>query len=210
MPPWLRFLLAPALIAGLIDRRTRVAVAITLAVSAALTFGIRQGAWIHRLWNFPWLMPVTIGLAALLDQAAKRIRASWRRAAAVAATTVVTVTMIAVITGSTRDRYITDPADVGRALEAAASQPAAAVAEVAWVGPSLPAPRWTSYYLDIPVFHLDDHSLDQLHHTDIVIVKANRLPDYLPLEVLHNPLASVGDFTVITAEPLLRALPSDG
>ncbi len=208
VPPWLRILLAPVLIAGLIDRRTRVAVAITLAVSAALTFGVRQGAWVHRLWNFPWLMPVTIGLAALLDQAGKCIRNSWRAAAAVASTAVIAATMIAVIAGSTRDRYITDPADVGRALEVAASQPAAAAAEAAWVGPGLPAPRWASYYLDVPVFHLDDHTFDQLHHTDIVIVRPSRLPDYIAPEALFEPLAAVGDFTVITAKPLVDMLRS--
>ena len=206
VPPWLRLLLVPALIAGLIDRRTRVAVAITLAVSAALTFGIRQGAWVHRLWNFPWLMPVTIGLAALLDQAARRIQSSWRAAAAVAGAVVIAVTMIAVMAGSTRDRYLTDPADVGRALELAALRPEAAAAEVAWVGPSLPAPRWASYYLDIPVFHLEDHFLDQMHPTDIVILRPSRLPDDFPLEALHAPLATAGDFTVITAHPLLTAL----
>ena len=206
VPPWLRFLLVPALIAGLADRRTRVAVAITLAVSAALTFGIRQGAWVHRLWNFPWLMPVTIGLAALLDQAGRRIQSSWRAALGVAGAAVIAVTMFAVMAGSTRDRYITDPADVGRALEVAASRPEAAAAEAAWVGRSLPTPRWASYYLDIPVFYLVDHPLDQLHPTDIVILRPSRLPDDFPPEALHTPLATAGDFTVITAHPLLTAL----
>ena len=56
VPGWLRVLLVPALLAGLIDRRTRTATAITLAAAAAMTFGLQQGAWIHRLWNFPWLM----------------------------------------------------------------------------------------------------------------------------------------------------------
>ena len=203
VPPWLRFLLVPALIAGLADRRTRVAVAITLAVSAALTFGIRQGAWVHRLWNFPWLMPVTIGLAALLDQAGRRIQSSWRAALGVAGAAVIAVTMFAVMAGSTRDRYITDPADVGRALELAASRPEAAAAEAAWVGRSLPTPRWASYYLDIPVFYLVDHPLDQVHPTDIVILRPSRLPDDFPPEALHAPLATAGDFTVITAHPPL-------
>ena len=67
VPVWLRVLLVPCLLAGLIDRRTRAPTAITLAVAAALTFGVQQGAWVHRLWNFPWLAPVTIGFAALVD-----------------------------------------------------------------------------------------------------------------------------------------------
>ena len=66
-PLWLQVLLVPAVIAGAADRRTRAPMLITLAFAATLTFGFQQGAWVHRLWNFPWLAPTTIGLAALAD-----------------------------------------------------------------------------------------------------------------------------------------------
>ena len=145
MPVWLRVLLVPALLAGLIDRRTRVPAAITLAVAAAMTFGLQQGAWIHRLWNFPWLMPVTVGLAAMLDAGRRLLPSRWRIGASVAAAAVIAATVVAVAAGGTRDRYIADPAHLGEALEQAAATPEARGAELAWTGPGLPAPRWASY-----------------------------------------------------------------
>ena len=207
IPPWLRVLLLPALLAGLIDRRTRVAVAITLGTAAALTFGIQQGAWVHRLWNFPWLMPVTIGLAALVDRLRRYVRGPWRSIAALAGTAVIATTMFAVASGSTRDRYLTNPAHVGEALELAASQPEATHATVVWTGPGLPAPRWASYYLDLPVFDLDASALDKLHGSDIVIVRSSRLPDDFPPDALVDSIASAGDFYVLTAARLLSPDP---
>lgn len=204
VPPWLRLLLAPALLAGLIDRRTRVPTAITLTVAAALTFGVPQGAWVHRLWNFPWLVPVTIGLAALLDAVRRRLPSRARGAAALVAGAVIAATMFAVVNGSTRDRYITNPAHVGEALEQVVGTPAAAGAELAWVGPGLPAPRWVSYYLDVPVWELDADRLGQVEDSDIVVVRASRVPEYFPADALADPLASVGDFRVISAASLLR------
>lgn len=203
VPPWLRFLLVPALLAGLIDRRTRVPTAITLGTAAALTFGIQQGAWVHRLWNFPWLVPVTIGLAALLDQAMRFLRRWSRIAAAIGVIGVIVGTMAFVVTGSTRDRYITQPAQVGEALDQAAVQAAAAQADLAWSGPGLPAPRWASYYLDLPVFELDEDRFDDLEASDIVVVRASRTPEYFPEDALAEPLAAVGDFHVVRAEHLI-------
>ena len=206
VPPWLRFLLAPALLAGLIDRRTRVPTAITLGAAAALTFGIQQGAWVHRLWNFPWLVPVTIGLAVLFDQAMRFLRRWSRLAAAIGAIGVIGViggTMAFVVTGSTRDRYITQPAQVGEALDQAAVQVAATQADLVWSGPGLPAPRWASYYLDLPVFELDADRFEDLEANDIVVVRGSRTPEYFPEDALAEPLAAVGDFRVVRGEDLI-------
>ena len=148
-------------LSGLIDRRTRVPAAITLAVAAAMTFGLQQGAWIHRLWNFPWLMPVTIGLGSLLDAVRRLAPSRWRLGAALVAAAVIAATVVAVAAGSTRDRYITDPAHLGEALEQVAEMPEGRRAELAWTGPGLPAPRWASYYLDIPVWDLKESRLDR-------------------------------------------------
>ena len=202
VPPWLRVLLAPALLAGLIDRRTRVATAITLAMAATLTFGFQQGAWTHRLWNFPWLAPATIGLASLLDAARRRVPARLRAPAAAAAAAVMAVTMVVIVAGGTRDRYLSDPAHVGTVLEQVAGTPQARRAELVWTGPGLPTARWASYYLDIPVWALDESRLDDVTATDLLIVRASMIPDYLPDSALEDPLASAGDFRVITAAGL--------
>ena len=204
VPGWLRALLVPALLAGLIDRRTRTPTAITLAAAAAMTFGLQQGAWIHRLWNFPWLAPVTIGLASLFDAARRLAPARWRVPAALAAGAVIGATLLAVATGGTRDRYIGEPALLGDALEQVADTPEAGRAEVAWTGPGLPAPRWASYYLDVPVWDLEERRLPELAETDLVILRASRKPDFLPADALEDPLAEAGDFLVITAASLSR------
>lgn len=202
VPPWLRVLLAPALLAGLIDRRTRVATAITLAMAAALTFGLQQGAWTHRLWNFPWLAPATIGLASLLDAARRVIPDRARAPAAAAAAAVIAATMAAVVLGDTRARYLSDPAHLGTALEQAANTSQARRAELVWTGPGLPTPRWASYYLDVPAWTLDEGRLSELEDSDLVILRASMVPEFLPDDALEDPLASAGDFRVITAASL--------
>ncbi len=201
-PPWLLVLLVPALVAGLADRRTRVPTAITLAAAAAMTFGLQQGAWIHRLWNFPWLAPVTIGLAALIDGVRRIVPARLRAAAGIASGVALAATLLAVAAGGTRDRYITEPADLGEALEQAAATPEAQRAELAWTGPGLPAPRWASYYLDVPVWDLDESRLGELAGSDLMILRASRTPEFLSDDALEHPLAAVGDFRVITAASL--------
>ena len=201
-PPWLLVLLVPALVAGLADRRTRVPMAITLAGAAALTLGLQHGAWIHRLWNFPWLAPVTIGLAALIDGARRIVPARLRTAVGIAGGVALAATLLAVAAGGTRDRYITEPADLGEALEQAAATPEAQRAELAWTGPGLPAPRWASYYLDVPVWDLEESRLGELAGSDLVILRASRTPEFLSDDALEHPLAAVGDFRVITAASL--------
>ena len=203
VPPWLRVLLAPALAAGLIDRRTRVLTAVTLAMAATLTFGFQQGAWTHRLWNFPWLAPVTIGLASLLDAARSLIGARLRTPAAWGAGAAIAVTLVAVAVGSTRDRYLSDPAQLGEALEQVVDTGESQRAELVWTGPGLSTPRWAAYYLDLPVWPLDENRLDDVADSDLVIVRVDRAPDYLGADAFNEPLAEAGNYRVITGASAL-------
>ena len=200
VPVWLRVLLVPCLLAGLIDRRTRAPTAIMLAVAAALTFGVQQGAWVHRLWNFPWLAPVTIGLASLADGVRRLIPHRWRPLPAALAAVVIAVTLAAVVGGSTRQRYITDPADAGAVLEQVGSLPGS---QLAWAVPPVTSPTWVSYYLDTRVIRLNEDNLDDLDQSDVVILRADRVPDFFPEGALNDPLAAHNDFLVISASKLL-------
>ena len=200
VPVWLRVLLVPCLLAGLIDRRTRAPTAITLAVAAALTFGVQQGAWVHRLWNFPWLAPVTIGFAALADWVRRPIPRRWRPLPAALAAVVIAGTLVAVASGSTRQRYITDPADAGTVLEQVGRLSGS---KLAWAIPPVTSPTWVSYYLDTRVLRLNEDNLDDLEESDVVVLKADRVPDFFPEGALSDPLAAHNDFLVISASKLM-------
>ncbi len=200
VPEWLRVLLVPCLLAGLIDRRTRVPTAITLAVAAAMTFGVQQGAWVHRLWNFPWLAPVTIGFAALADWIRRLFPRHWRPMPAVLAAVVIAVTLVAVVGGSTRQRYITDPADGGTVLEQVGSLPGS---ELAWSVPPVTSAIWISYYLPVRVMRLNEDNLGDLDESDVVVLRSDRVPDFFPEGALRDPLAAHNDFVVISASRLL-------
>ena len=200
VPVWLRVLLVPCLLAGLIDRRTRAPTAITLAVAAALTFGVQQGAWVHRLWNFPWLAPVTIGFAALVDWVRRRIPRRWRPLPAALAAVVIAATLVAVASGSTRQRYITDPADAGTVLEQVGRLSGS---QLAWAVPPVTSPTWVSYYLRTRVIALNENNLGDLDGSDVVVLSPDRVPDFFPDGALDDPLAVHGDFMVISASRLL-------
>lgn len=204
---WLRMLLFPALIAGLIDRRSRGPLLITLAVAASLTFALQQGAWIHRLWNFPWLAPVTIGVAAGADAVRRGLRGRAMRLRlplGLAAATVAAVTLIFVVTGSTRDFYLTRPADAGAVLEQARESPTVASADLVWFTEGIWTPRWISYYYDRPVWMLDDAQLGAVEATDVILIRNDRVPDFVPPTALADPLASGEEYTLISARKILE------
>ena len=203
-PLWLRALLLPALIVGLVDRRTRVPTAITLTVAAAWTFGFPQGAWVHRLWNFPWLAPFTIGLAAVADALRRLLPRILRAPAATLATAVVVATLFAVATGSTRDRYLAEPAEAGAVVERIRGMEAASTAQGVWAARGIPTPRWISYYLDLPVWPLDESSPDFMKSTDLVMFRSDMTPTWFPDGVGDDPLAESGIYRMIAAATLME------
>lgn len=209
-PPWLRALLLPALVAGIADRRTRVPTLVTLASAATLTFGFQQGAWIHRLWNFPWLAPATIGLAALADAVRRLLtnRVSWLLLPLGATAAVGAVaTLLLVMTGGTRDYYLSDPAEAGAVLEDARGE---ATPEIVWTTPGISTPRWVSYYMDAPVFALDQDLLGEVSGSDLVLVRTDRTPAYIGDDALRHAVAARGDYLLISAEGILAPAASTG
>ncbi len=205
---WLRLLLVPAFIAAFVDRRSRGPALVTLAVAATLTFGFLQGAWIHRLWNFPWLAPTTIGIAALAD-AVRRSMRGWatklRLPAGLLVAAISVTTLIFVATGSTRDFYLTGPADAGAVLEdALQTDPEAAEAELVWITAGISTARWVSYYLDLPVWTLDESKIGDVVATDLILLRNDRIPDFVPESALDDPLAAGARYTLISASELVE------
>ena len=206
-PVWLRWLVAPALVAGLADRRTRMATAVTLAVAAAWTFGLRQGAWVHRLWNFPWLAPVTIGLAALGDAACRLVRGRLALAAGALAAAVIAVTAFRVVTGPVRDAYLTDPAAAGSVVEAAGPDLSP---DRFWVAGGITTPRWGSYYLNVPVWTLTQPRFPDLAPADLVLIRNDRPPTFLADRIPAGPVPgeiAEGRYRLIPARALIETEP---
>lgn len=202
---WLRLLFFPALIAAFVDRRTRGPALVTLAVAASLTFALQQGAWIHRLWNFPWVAPTAIGVAALADAVRRGLR-GWavrlRVPLGMAAAAVALVTLAFVATGSTRHFYLDRPADAGVVLEQARETPEVAAAELVWFTSGIWTPRWIAYYLDRPAWMLDETTLDDVAPTDVILVRNDRVPEFVPPSAMAEPLAAGEDYTLISAAAL--------
>ena len=200
-PVWFQALAPFALAAGLVDRRTRVPVAVTLGVAAAWTFGLQQGAWIHLLWNFPWLAPVTIGMAALIDAGRRVTESRMAGTVAIGAVVVLAATLYGVATGPTRDNYLTHPADAGKLMERLAVSPPSGHV---WVTPGIGTPRWVSYYLDAPVWTLRSETQHHLDTEDFVLVRTDRVPDEFPEDWQEAPVLVEGRYRLIRAEELLR------
>ena len=173
-PVWLRALAPFALVAGLVDRRTRIPAAITLAVAAALTFGTSQGAWVHRLWNFPWLAPITIGAMALLDMVRRMVNGRGAAILTALGSIVVAVTFHGLFFGPTRDTYLLTPAGAG-AIVAQVPAPEG----VMWVTPGIPTPRWVSYYLDVPVWRIEERYADRVGPGDLVLARTGSNRDWI-------------------------------
>ena len=193
---WFRWLFFPAVGAGLADRRTRVPMAIMLGVAAAWTFGLQEGAYIHVLWNLPWIAPITIGLAALADYVRRRIPMQAGYAVAGVGVVVLVVTLNGVVTGPIHDTYLEAPADAG---EIFAEREPPAGTSVVWLAPGVTVARWVSYYWDLPVRTLEEANVVDLDAADVVLVNVNRMPSHVPESAIEGALDQRGRYALIQA-----------
>ncbi|WP_420609776.1 hypothetical protein [Candidatus Poriferisodalis sp.] len=128
-------------------------------------------------------MGATIGIAALADAIRRLLQgpaAKLRAPLGAAAAAVTLVTLAFVVTGSTRDFYLDSPADAGAVLEQAQDDPRVGEAELVWFTSGIWTPRWISYYLDLPVWMLDESMLGQVAATDVILVRNDRVPSFVP------------------------------
>ena len=92
---WWLLLAVPALVTGLVDRRTRAPVAITGSLAVIWMLVPNDASFIHDFWNLLWLLPVAVGTAALADLVATRL--ARRSGPALAAVT--GIALVAALTG---------------------------------------------------------------------------------------------------------------
>ncbi len=196
-PLWFRILAPFALVVGLIDRRTRVPVAITLAVAAAWTFGLRQGAWIHLLWNFPWLAPITIGSGALFDLVRNRIRRTPAFFVGGVGTLVVAATFYGLFMGPVHETYLRTPAVAGTIMEQTSAPDG-----IMWVTPGIPDPRWVSYYLEVPVWTVEERYIDLVGPDDLVLTRTDRKRDFIAIP--EESIVEFGRYRLLEGEGVQR------
>ena len=68
LPTWYLVLALPALVAGLADARSRFLTAILASMVVAFAVVPADNAWVHDYWNFPALMALFPGFAALAER----------------------------------------------------------------------------------------------------------------------------------------------
>ena len=201
LPSWLLILVVPALVAGVWDKRTRAVTAITFAVAAFWTFAPQQGAGAHTYWNYNWLLPVSIGLAALLAAVARLLRVPWNAVTGSVAAVGVLLTFVLTVTGPYQDReYVRGAAAGALARE---HEPSASARQFV-VG--IDAPRWASWYWDRRVRELTPDILPTAGGQALIIVRLGSLPDWLPDDITDVAIAEEGGYALFTVGDLRRAV----
>jgi len=170
LPVWYLPLLPVAVLAGLVDRRTRYLTTVSAAFAAGWVLVLNNGAFIHDYWAYLVLVPGLIGMAALLD------RFPLHRAAAAVAGLVLVIGFGALVFGGTGQRYLHEPTGAGRL--AATYQPPSSQEYAYHAG--LGAPRWLAYYWDLRPHDVSESLPATAGPADLVIVDTTRLPDWLP------------------------------
>jgi hypothetical protein len=201
LPLWLLILVIPALVAGIWDRRTRVVTGITLAVAAFWTFAPQQGAEAHTYWNYNWLLPVTIGLAALFAAAARRLPGRWKGIVGFVVVAAVVLTFVLTVTGPYQNREFVRGSAAG-AL-ASAHEPSPSPRQF-FMG--IDGPRWASWYWDRRVRELTPELLPEAGSKALVVVNLDRLPEWLPDDVVEVAIEQEGDYALFTVRDLRRAI----
>ncbi len=161
----------------------------------------RAGIQARNFWE---LVPVESRFGARTDRCLRGWATRLRMPLGLAAAAVALVTLGFVATGSTRDFYLDQPADAGAVLSQAQETPEVAEAELVWFTSGIWTPRWISYYLDRPIWMLDETTLDEVEPTDVILVRNDRVPDFVPASALVEPLAVGNEYTLITAAAMFN------
>ncbi len=180
-PTWFQWLIPPALVVSLLDRRTRL---VSMAIIVALglwTLANPNAAYVHDYWTYPLLAPIFLGLAATLD----RVASYGDRAGPGLGAKVLVVGSVAGLAmlasfllgglDPYRDAYFDAPADAGHLSRDFGAPPDQ---EVAWVLEGVdPLPRWLSYYWDLPAETVRANAVGPVTGRDLVMVRLDRVPD---------------------------------
>lgn len=212
LPGWWRWIVLPvALVAGLVDRRTRVPTLLLAVLTIGYVGGLPNGAFIHDYWVFPLLLPVWFGAAAAVERITTppgpHVRADLLGTLVGAGLLVLVLGAGAWsgLRGEIPATYITGPEQAGTLVRALGPAPDQAVA---WHGPGIPAPRWLSYYWQLPPGELDGPPPAALDDATRVLLRVDRLEGIVP--ALPAGATRAGDYAVVTVGELRRTAGAGG
>jgi len=198
-PSWYRVIMFPALAAGFADKRSRWPAILLFMPPFVWTFGGREGAFNHEFWNLPWMAAIGVGTAALLDAIRRWLGPRLVQLAAAGLGIVLAVSFASIVRGQTYDIYLGLPTDAG-ALVRDVGPPAGQ--QQAFVIENLGAPRWAAFYWGLRPVSVTEDNIDTIPGDDLVVIRANLLPDWVPEEALDSVVAARGRYALVPARAL--------
>jgi hypothetical protein len=198
-------LLPVGIVAGVVDRRTRFLVVASTAMTIAWVLGLNNGAYIHDYWAYMILIPGLLGMGALLDRTWAAVPRRWnaaKAAAAIAVGALLAIAFIRIVTGPIAQDYIERPLDAGVLVSENLPPPGQARA---WhIG--METPRWLAYYWQRSPAPVTAFLARRLPPDNVVLVDADRLPDWLPTAVLDDALATKGRYALLRMAGIRAAI----
>ena len=200
LPAWYLVLAVPALVAGLADARSRFLTGALTSMVVVFAVVPADNAWVHDYWNFPALMALFPGFAALAERVGAALSGLRRGVVDGAVAVLLAVALVGLSPGATHDRYFGAPAEAGRLVEAVGP---ADGQTIVWHTPQVPWPTWISRAWRLPtsvVASPDD--VATVADGDRVVIRLDRLPAFLDGPVGDGALAISGTYAVVTGADL--------
>ena len=198
-PWWFRWMIVPALIVAVTERRTRRAAGSILVALAMWTLVAPGGAYVHDYWTYPLLVPVFLGLTVILDRIAGRFEGNRIVIAGTVALALLAAVAFARL-APYREAYFRAPSDAGALVREVGPAPGQ---RMAWVAEGVdPLPRWVSYYWDLPVTEVTADTVAAVGEAELVLVRLDRAPSWMGADT--DPVARTGRYVLVTGADLRR------
>ena len=196
-PWWFRWLIVPAVVVALADRRTRAAAGAILVSLGMWTLVAPGAAYVHDYWTYPLLVPVFLGLTVMLDRVTGYFEGNRMAIGGVVALVLLAAAGLPRLRPY-RDAYFRAPSDAGALVREVGPAPGQTTA---WVAEGVdPVPRWVSYYWDLPVTEVTPDRVGSVGDTELVLVRLDQAPSWLGADPV--PVAQTGRYALVTGSAL--------